>query len=342
MLWVDDILVRATEAKTKRFYARMRKRFDVKNPEYLTEKSPLSFLGFDIKEGEVKGKKVITMDQNTAINRFLDDWSVEYTKGVKCPMPSGKAMWQDGRRLSEADKAKYQQLVGGLNYFAMTTRYDIAHATSRLSQMAANPTQGAAKALKRVLRYLRANDKLVLEGEVTNKNELECYSDSDHAGERPQCTHSQTGAMITLNGVPVQWASRKQTATTATSSALAEIYALSETARMSQLTAWKIEELGASLPYPLVIQVDNSQAISFQRSTCLVSKLRGLVDLRWAWVCELRNTNKVSVIKVNTKYNKADVLTKCMPAYKFRMCMRTLQGDQESRVVANLVQVLSS
>ena len=29
VLWVDDILVRATEAKTQRFYARMRKRFDV-------------------------------------------------------------------------------------------------------------------------------------------------------------------------------------------------------------------------------------------------------------------------------------------------------------------------
>ena len=155
VLWVDDILVRATPAKTKEFYANMKKRFDVKNPEYLTSKSPLSFLGFDIKEGEVKGKKVITMDQNTAINRFLDDWSVEYTKGVKCPMPSGKAMWQDGRRLSEADKAKYQQLVGGLSYFAMTTRYDIAHATSRLSQMAANPTiKGGSESAKKSIEIL--------------------------------------------------------------------------------------------------------------------------------------------------------------------------------------------
>ena len=72
------------------------------------------------------------------------------------------------------------------------------------------------------------------------------------------------------------------------------------------------------------------------------SKLRGLVDLRWAWVCELRNQEKVRVTKVNTAYNKADILTKCMPAYKFRMCMRTIQGDQESRNVASLVQVLSS
>jgi invasion protein IalB len=299
-------------------------------------------LGFDISEIEVQGKRVIAMDQQKTINRFLDDWNIKYTKGIKCPMPAGKEMWKDGRRLNEGEKLRYQQLVGALNYFSMTTRYDIAHAVSRLSQMSANPTKGAAKALTRVLRYLRANDKLALEGTITKANKLESYSDSDHAGDRPNCTFSQTGIMITLNGVPVQWASRKQTVSTATSSALAEIYALSETTRMAQLTAWKIDELGVKIPHPITIQVDNSQAISFQRSTCLVSKLRGLVDLRWAWVCELRNQEKVRVTKVNTAYNKADILTKCMPAYKFRMCMRTIQGDQESRNVASLVQVLSS
>ena len=129
---------------------------------------------------------------------------------------------------------------------------------------------------------------------------------------------------------------------TATSSALAEIYALSETVRQSQLTVWKLEELGVKVTQPIVVQVDNTQAISFQRSTCLVSKLRGMVDLRWAWVQELRDKNKIGVEKVDTEMNKADILTKCMPAYKFSMRLRTLRRDQESRHVANLVQVLSS
>jgi len=92
---------------------------------------------------------------------------------------------------------------------------------------------------------------------------------------------------------------------------------------------------------PIIIQVDNTQAISFQRSTCLVSKLRGMVDLRWAWVQELRDKKKIGVQKVGTDLNKADILTKCMPAYKYSMRLRTLRRDQESRHVANLVQVLS-
>jgi hypothetical protein len=90
VLWVDDILVRATPTKTDEFYARLGKRFDVKDPEYLTPESPLCFLGFDISEEVVEGKKVIAMDQQKTINRFLDDWNVKYTKGIKCPMPAGR------------------------------------------------------------------------------------------------------------------------------------------------------------------------------------------------------------------------------------------------------------
>ena len=131
-------------------------------------------------------------------------------------------------------------MVGSLNYFSTTTRYDISHAVSRLGQMAARPTKGAAKAMGKVLRYLRANH-LQIEGKVTAQNLFECYSDSDHAGDRPVFTQSQTGTLITLNGSPIQWASRKQIQTTATSSALAEIYALSETVRTAQLTAWRLQ-----------------------------------------------------------------------------------------------------
>lgn len=340
--FVDDIIVRATKNETEKFYKRLNKKFKAKAPEYLSEEAPICFLGFDIKMVKEEGKTKISMDQTTALNRFLDDQNVKFTKGLKCPMPDGKAMWTDMRRLSAEETKKYQQLVGALNYFSITTRYDISHAVSRLGQMAANPTKGAAKALVRVLRYLRANDKLALEGEVTQENVFECYSDSDHAADRPQITKSQTGVMITLNGVPVQWASKKQVAMTATSSALAEIYALSETARQSQLTVWKLQELGIQVSNPIIIQVDNTQAISFQRSTCLVSKLRGMVDLRWAWVQELRDKKKIGVQKVGTDLNKADILTKCMPAYKYSMRLRTLRRDQESRHVANLVQVLSS
>ena len=80
---------------------------------------------------------------------------------------------------------------------------------------------------------------------------------------------------------------------------------------------WRLRELGVNTPEPVVVQVDNQQAISFQRNTCLLSKMRGIIDMRWAWVKELRNKKKIKVLKVDTESNKADIFTKCLPAGKF-------------------------
>ena len=41
------------------------------------------------------------------------------------------------------------------------------------------------------------------------------------------------------------------------------------------------------------------------------SKLKGMIDLRWNWVKELQDANEVKAVKVNTKDNVADLLTKC-------------------------------
>ena len=47
---------------------------------------------------------------------------------------------------------------------------------------------------------------------------------------------------------------------------------------------WVASDLGMELPWPLVVQVDNKQVISFKYGTCPNSRLRGMIDLRWNWV----------------------------------------------------------
>jgi len=104
--------------------------------------------------------------------------------------------------------------------------------------------------------------------------------------------------------------------------------------RQAQLYAWRAEELGISVTWPLVVQVDNQQAKTFQRGTCVQSRVRGCVDLREAWVQELRDKKKIKVEHVKGCENPADILTKCLPNYKFRQGLKLLWGDQETRNVA--------
>ena len=70
-----------------------------------------------------------------------------------------------------------------------------------------------------------------------------------------------------------------------------EIYALSETVRVARLVAWRSEELGVNLQYPLVVKVDNRQSKSFQEGACLrftrqliLRLLLGLRALRFCFV----------------------------------------------------------
>ena len=116
--------------------------------------------------------------------------------------------------------------------------------------------------------------------------------------------------MILLNGMPVHWRSNKQPVTSI-SSAQAEIYAMSETARDARLRLWVHEELGGTVAYPFHILVDNAAGISFQGSTCQASKLRGIFDVRDKWVKDLKDVEVLQAVKVDTAFNLADIFTKC-------------------------------
>ena len=113
--------------------------------------------------------------------------------------------------------------------------------------------------------------------------------------------------------MPIHWRSNKQPVTSI-SSAQAEIYAMSETARDARLRLWVHEALGGHVTYPFHVFVDNAAGISFQSSTCQASKLRGIFDVRDKWVKDLKDVDVLKAVKVDTKLNLADVFTKCLTA----------------------------
>ena len=113
--------------------------------------------------------------------------------------------------------------------------------------------------------------------------------------------------------MPVHWKSNKQPKTSL-SSACAEIYAMSECARESRLVAWISEDMNCQVNWPLSIQVDNAAGESFQHSTCASSKLKGVYNMRWKWVQELRDQKQFKTVHIETRRNLADMLTKCLSA----------------------------
>ena len=102
------------------------------------------------------------------------------------------------------------------------------------------------------------------------------------------------------------------------SPAHAEIYALSQGVQEARYLQWVLADIGVELPWPIVVNVDNTQAISFCNQTCLDSKLKGMIDNRDQWVKELKDDGVVRVEYVNTRLNKSDILSKCLSGTQFR------------------------
>ena len=88
-----------------------------------------------------------------------------------------------------------------------------------------------------------------------------------------------------------------------------------------------------SVPLPLQVKVDNTQAQAFSKGTCINSKLGGTFDVREKWVTELKNKSEVVVQYINTTNNIADLLTKTHRTHRFQQLL-SMVGDRQYRRMA--------
>jgi hypothetical protein len=159
VIYVDDLMVASDNPrKLQRLKSELSKSFEMK------DLGPLSFcLGIEFTQ-DVE-KQTITISQSKYIKETLSRFNMENCKGVTTPInPNEKLSKEMCPKTEEEKKAveklPYQSLVGSLMYLAVSTRPDIAHAVSMLSQFNTNFGEQHWRAAKRVLRYLNLDKNL--------------------------------------------------------------------------------------------------------------------------------------------------------------------------------------
>ena len=132
------------------------------------------------------GSTYICLDQEDDLSAYLDEIpELKDYRVVSNPMRNQYAMYQDSRPLNPEAASWYRTHCGTLNYYASAMRYDIAYATSRLSQFNTRPTEGSKAALLRVLGYLKGTTAFSICGRFSSAPDtVRIYSDSDHGGLR--------------------------------------------------------------------------------------------------------------------------------------------------------------
>ena len=72
VLFVDDFLCRGTKKANDDFYAALMSRFDCKDPTYLSESTPIVFVGLELKRVIEGGVPVNVMSQSREIEKFFE------------------------------------------------------------------------------------------------------------------------------------------------------------------------------------------------------------------------------------------------------------------------------
>ena len=90
-----------------------------------------------------------------------------------------------------------------------------------------------------------------------------------------------------------------------------EEYAMAEALKMLLHSSYYADEVGVKVKKPLVIGTDSTAAIGFTANVGKVGRMRH-IDVRQAWVRQLRDRELITPIKVPGVENRADGFTKLL------------------------------
>jgi hypothetical protein len=121
--------------------------------------------------------------------------------------------------------------------------------------------------------------------------------------------------MFFLGDALITWTSKKQTSV-ALSSTESEIIAASSALSEARWIYHLLTELKTHVPLPLVIREDNQAAITLSQHG-VVTKRNKHIELRHASINEWTEKKLISLTKVASRDNLADIFTKALPISTF-------------------------
>ena len=195
------------------------------------------------------------LSQQHYITQVLHRFGMLNCKPVATPMCSGALKDIFQTESVPADRAVYQELIGGLLFIATRTCPDIAAAVSILCQFSCAPTETHWTCLKRILRYLRGTKGHALPLYTGNEQDLVAFCDADWAGDRVD-RRSTTGIVLQFGKRTVAWKALKQSSV-ALSTTEAEFLALSEGTKLVLWLRCLFSEMDCTQKQSTTVNEDN-------------------------------------------------------------------------------------
>lgn len=323
LLYVDDMLIASrNKSEIERLKQKLSSEFEMKD---LGDAKKI--LGMEIQRDRAKGK--VCLSQKAYLKKILAKFGIsESTKSVSTPLaPHFKLNATMSPKSEEERKymaqVPYANAVGSLMYAMVCTRPDISHAVSMVSRYMHAPGKGHWYAVKWILRYIYGTVDVGLEFSKDVNNNQPCvgYVDSDYAGDLDK-RRSTTGYVFTLAGGPVSWRSILQS-TVALSTTEAEYMAVTEAFKEAIWLQGLLDDLGV-VQEQIPVHCDSMSAIYLAKNQVHHARTKH-IDVRFHFVREIIEEGDILLVKIDTKENPADMLTKVVSGVKFKHCLDLIQ-----------------
>ncbi|WVZ95469.1 hypothetical protein U9M48_041230 [Paspalum notatum var. saurae] len=316
-VYVDDlILTGAEDDAITSFKDEMKSSFKMSDLGCLSY-----YLGIEVKQGEGR----ITLCQAAYAAKLLDKAGMAGCNTVHTPMETGLKLSKDSPN-PPIDATFYRSIVRSLRYL-VHTRPDITFAVGMASRFMASPTTEHMSVVKHLLRYIAGT---IHYGLVYNKQEggltLCGYSDSDMAGDMDG-RRSTSGVLYCLGRSPVSWQSQKQSVV-ALSCCEAEYIAASTVACQGIWLGRLLGSFYGKSAGVVTIYIDNQSSIQLCKNPVFHGRSKH-IETRFHFIRDCVEGGQVTVRKIHTDDQLADILTKALGKVRFQV-LRSKLGVVDS------------
>ncbi|GJT53153.1 putative ribonuclease H-like domain-containing protein [Tanacetum coccineum] len=299
-VYVDDIIFGSTNKSwCDEFEALMKSIFQMSSMGELT-----FFLGLQVKQN----KAGIFISQDKYVAEILKKFDLVNVKAAITPKV---ALTKDAEAI-DVDVHLYRSMIGSLMYLT-ASRPDIMYAVCVCSRFQVTPKISHLNAVKRIFKYLKGKPNLGLWYPRESPFDLEAFSDSDYGGSNLD-RKSTTGGCQFLGQRLISWQCKKQTIV-ATSTTEAEYVAAANCYGQVLWVQNQLLDYGFNF-MNTKIHIDNESTICIVKNPVYHSKTKH-IEIRHHFIRDCYEKKLISVEKIHTDLNVADLLTKPFDGPRF-------------------------